>query len=294
MSELLKIFSTRELALFFWIAVFLTVMVFKNSFRHSLAGAFRAFFVKRVVIAFSILTAYVFVSVLLLQSLNLWNVVHLKDTGFWFFSFAIIGLINIPKAKNSGYFQKTIKESIKWTIFIEFLVSFYTFSFFAELSLLPVIIFISVLEVSSQGETKDAEINKVLSMILSLIGLSYFLITLFKTFENYKSLLTLDNLNAFFLPIILTVTIIPYFYFLALYNQYELLLNKADHMTEDLQKRKKLKKNSLVASGLNLDKVVRIRKKLNKFDFYHSKEIKAHVQSLLLEEEQESVKVLVK
>ena len=140
MPELLKIFSTRELALFFWIAVCLTVVVFKKSIRKSIADVFRAFFVKRIVVALSILTVYVFVSVCLLQSLNLWNVANLKDTGFWFFSFAIIGLINTPKAKNSGYFHVIIKESIKWTIFIEFLVGFYTFSFFVELFLLPVIV----------------------------------------------------------------------------------------------------------------------------------------------------------
>ncbi len=229
----------------------------------------------------ALLTVYVLVSILLLHYLLLWNISFIKDTLFWFFGFALVTFFNINKAKDVDYFKTIFKESFKWTLLIEFIVSFYTFSLTTELIMFPIIIVVAGTQAFSKADKKNEKVTSLLTNILALIGTTYFLYALFETFNKYNRLLTLNTLNSFLLPLLLTILSLPFFYFVALYMHYEELFIRVDFMTNDNKLKKRMKREIFIAAHVNLNRLTMIKQKLNKFDLYHSTDIKQYLKNIL-------------
>lgn len=280
MTKLTDIFSTRELSLLIWLTFLIIALTFVKEIRKTMVGVISAFFVTKIVSVFAVLTIYLGLILFLLKSFSLWDVTLLKDTIFWFFSFAVVTFFSINKAKDIVFFKTFLVDSFKWTIFIEFLVNFYTFSLTTELILFPIILIVATTQAFSQTDKMNEQVTKLLTNILSIIGTTYFLYALYKTLFDYKNVFTLHNLNSLVLPILLTTLLLPFYYLLAVIMQYEELFIRADFMTNDKKKSKLLKREILLTAKLNLNKIKTIKTNLNKFDFYHSTNIKQYIKTI--------------
>ncbi|MBS1537682.1 MAG: hypothetical protein JST20_08045 [Bacteroidetes bacterium] len=280
MTKLTDIFSTRELSLLIWLTVLIITLTFGKEIRKSMLGVISAFFATKIVLVFALLTIYVGLIVFLLKSFSLLDVTLFKDTIFWFFSFAIVTFFSINKAKDIGFFKSILVDSFKWTIFLEFLVNFYTFSLTTELILFPFILIVTTTQAFSQTDKKNEQVTKLLTNILSIIVTAYFLYALYKTLFDYKNVFTLHNLNSLVLPLLLTTLLLPFYYLLAVIMQYEELFIRADFMTNDKNKSKLLKREILMTAKFNLNKIKTIKTNLNKFDFYHSTDIKQYIKTI--------------
>lgn len=280
MQKIIDIFTTRELAFLIWLTIFCISIIFVEFTRKSFPSIIKSFFVKSIISIITLLTIYVFVSVVLLKLLTLWDTSLVKDTIFWFFGFAIVTLFNIPKAKEKGFFKSIILDSFKWTIFIEFLINFYTFSLTTELILLPLLLFITMTQTYSKSDPENENVTRFLTNIMTLIGLGILMYVLYKTITDYKIVFTKNNFYTFLLPLFLTILILPFFYFVALYMRYEELFVHADFLSNDKEKCRKLKLEILKTAKLNLEKVTTINVNINKFDFYHSTDIKEYIKSI--------------
>ena len=143
MQSFFEIFSNREIALFIWVIILILFLFSKKDTRHSLKGLVKAFFAKKLITLFVLMVLYVFGIVLILYKLTFWKGDLMKDTVFWFLSVASIMFFNINKVESKQYFKNHIYETIKWTIILEFVMNFYTFTLPTELFLLPFIILVS-------------------------------------------------------------------------------------------------------------------------------------------------------
>lgn len=279
------IFSTRELSLLIWLLVGLTVMMFGKDIRNSLGGIIKLLFGKQIGTTLLMLTVYVSATLLLLKNLGIWDFTLLKDTVFWYVSVALVLFFSINKAKDTHFFKDIVKESFKWTIALEFFVNFYTFSLLTELILMPVILFLSMTFAYSQTDKKYEQVNKLLTNIFAIIGLTFLAYVTYKTFYNYQDFFTIHTLFSFLLPPILTVLLIPFLYLLALYMNYEALFIRVDFITNDNDKKQSLKREIFLLANLNLNRLTTIGKKLNKHDFYHSDNLRTYLRTLTKENE---------
>lgn len=277
---MIEIFSTRELSLLIWLAVLIIALTFGKESKKSMLGFISAFFATKIVLVFGLFIIYVGLIVFLLKSFSFWDVTLLKDTIFWFFSFAIVTFFSINNAKDIGFFKSILLESFKWTIFIEFLVTFYTFSLTTELILFPIIIILAMTQAFSQTNKMNEQVTKLITNILNIIGKTYFLYALYKTLLDYKNIFTLHNLNSLVLPIFLTALILPFYYLLAVIMQYEELFICADFITNDKKKSKVLKREIVMKAKLNLNKIKTIKNNISKFDIYHSIDIKHYTKTI--------------
>lgn len=277
------IFSTRELSMLIWIFVGLTLMMFNKDIRISFVEIFKLFFGKQIGRIFLLMTVYVTLTLFLLKKFGTWDFSLLKDTLFWFVSVALVLFFSINNAKNIHFFKDIVKDSFKWSIALEFFVNYYTFSFRTELILMPTIFLLAGINAYSQTDKKYDQVSKFLTNIFAIIGMTFFLYVSYKTFYNYQEFFTLHTLFSFLLPPILTVLLVPFLYLLALYMNYEILFIHVDFMTNDSDKRKILKKEIILLANLNLNRLIRISQKLNKFDVYHSEDIKTLLRTLINE-----------
>lgn len=282
MTSMFEIFSTRELSLLIWLSVFIIYVSTSKEVRQGIAGVIKSFFEKRIILVIGMLIALIFSIIIVLVKYKLWDISLLKDTIFWFFSVALVFFFSINKATDTNYFKNMVLESFKWTLILEFLINFYTFNLLTELIIIPFIIVIASTKAIAKTEEKYKQVYNMFKKMLSFIGFGLLAFVLYKTVNNYQEVFTIHNFLSLLLPIILTTLLMPFLYFVALYMNYEVLFIRIDFMTKDEKLKKEIKRQVLGVAHLDLNKLKRINKKLNKFDIYHSDDIGEYLRGLLM------------
>ncbi|KFF05834.1 hypothetical protein [Flavobacterium reichenbachii] len=281
MKQLQEIFSNRELALIIWTAIIGMFFAFKISFGKSFINLVRSFFAPKLTIVYLIMLLYTITILLILKYFDLWDFTLLKDSILWFTTFAIVTFFKIDKASNNGFFLKILNENFKLTLFLEFLSNFYSFNFWIEFFIFPFILIITLLKSVSELDSKNKMLTNLLSNIIAIIGLLYFVFAIYKTFHDYQNFFSVHNLNSLILPVLLSFVSIPLFYFLALYNTYEQLFLRLPIMNSDSKIQKKLKFQIFYKANLNLAKVNLLRDKLTNFDVKNVTDIQDKLNSII-------------
>lgn len=228
------LFNSREEALLLWIVVVLIFILSKAGARKlvfQLLESFKIFLDKKILLIFILMLVYVCMELFILSRIDLMNRVLIKDVIIWLFGSAFIVLININKVNsNKDYLRKMIVDSFKLVIVVEFIINFYTFNFFIEIMLIPLIFFLMAMSTIAGLEKRFSLVKKIVNSILTIIGIVIFAYAFTGLINNYSDLATLDNLRAFTLSPILTILYIPFIYFLALFAAYEVLFVRLDSL----------------------------------------------------------------
>jgi hypothetical protein len=264
MNEILNSFSTREAALIIWILIALIFCLLKKSIRESLFGILKALMANKILISILLFFTHTSFYVFILLKLGLWDKSLLKDTIFWTIGFGFVALMNVNKVNNKTYFKQLFFDAIKWTIVIEFIVNFFTFSLITELILLPVIVLSATMQAVASFEEKHKQVEILLKKFLLYLSLSIFFFSLYKTITNYSDLFTFDNFKSFILPVILSMTFLPFMYLYSLYVKYETLWVTLKFIIRNDKDRKRVKRYILWVANLNINKLVSISQNIAK------------------------------
>ncbi len=281
MEKLQEIFSTRELALIIWTVIIVIFILIKVKIGDSFTRLIRAFFASKLSIAYLIMILYSIGILSLLKYFGLWDFTLIKDSILWFITFAIVTFFKIDKAYNNNFFLEILNETFKLTLFLEFVSNLYTFNFWIEFLIFPFLLVISLLKSFSELDSKNEITTKFLSNIISIIGLTYFILSFYKSFQDYHNFFSVHNMNSLILPALLSTLSIPLFYFLALYNTYEQLFLRLPIMNSDLKVQKKLKQQIFYKAKFNLIKVNTLREKLIDFDVNNITDIQKKLDAII-------------
>lgn len=83
MNNLSNIFSTREIAIFIWFLILLIFAIRTKEVRNSIVRVIKAFFNRKLFLAFCTLLIYILLVVFILSVIGFWDISLLKDTVFW-------------------------------------------------------------------------------------------------------------------------------------------------------------------------------------------------------------------
>lgn len=186
-------FNTREIASITWGTIFIVALIFfslKNpQLRNSLIALIKAFFQTKIITSIIFTTSYLALIILLLYQLKIWDFSQIKNTFFWYITFAIGTLFNINtiRENSKNFFLKTIKSSINLSILLQFIVNFHTFNFFIELIvIIPFITFLAILSTVANDSIEQQKVKRIIDYLLTVIFfifLVHFLIKLFREAE---------------------------------------------------------------------------------------------------------------
>lgn len=264
MEKILDSFSTRELAIGFWVLIALIACMFGKSIRQSILGVLKALFAWKISVSLLAFFAHTTFYVFILYKLGFWNIALLKDTIIWTLSFGFVSLMNINKINDTKYFKNIFIDAIKWTIAIEFIVNFFTFSLTKEIILVPVLVFSAMLQAVASFDPKHKKVESIIKNILTYFSVFIFAYSLYKTIEKHSELFTVDNLKSFLLPVILTITFLPFMYFYNLFVKYEELWVRLRFMVRDENERKRVKRQIMLIANFDINKLVSISKNIAK------------------------------
>lgn len=264
MEKIFDSFSTRELAIGLWIFIAFTACLFSKNIRQSILGVLKALFAWKIsvsLLAFFVHTAFY---VFLLYKIGVWDISLLKDTVIWALSFGFVSLININKVNDAKYFKNVFINAIKWTIAIEFIVNFFTFSLTKEIILVPILVFSAALQAVASFDPKHKKVETLIKSGLTYFSIFVFVYSLYKTIEKHSELFTIENLKSFLLPIILTITFLPFMYLYNLLIKYEELWVRLQFMIRDKSEIKRVKRQIMFIANFDINKLVSISKNIAK------------------------------
>jgi hypothetical protein len=205
--------------------------------------------------------------VYILYKLFIWQPYILKDTLFWFIGGACTQFMNVYKASEKGYFKKPIVEMLKWTILLEFIINLYSFDLLAELFIIPIMTVLSILDYYLKVNKSGEKIYKIINSITAYTGLILISIVFYKTILNYERIFTRESFDSIFIPMLLTIAIVPFIYLIALYIGYEEMFLTINFKVVSIQMKNKVKWSIVKSANISLSKLKRIRRLIYRLVF---------------------------
>jgi len=277
-------FSNREISIFIWSLVIVLFLLFSKKLRTSLFRTLTIFFGKTILKLIAMALCYYVAQIYLLHYIGIWDFSLIKDTIVWFIVVGLVLLFSTTKARDTGFFRQILIDSVKWSLFLEFIINFHSFSLLVEIFIIPIITLLFLTQAFAETKQEYEPTNKLLTYILAIIGLSLIAYSVYKTILIYAEFLTWDNLLSFILAPILTILFIPFLYFFTLYMNYSDFFIHLNFLTNDKSKKNKVKRNVLLTARINMNKLYLIRRNIRKHDLLQTDDIKAYVKSLITTE----------
>lgn len=276
--DLSEIFNSREVAYICWIIVgFISIIAFK-SLRNEILPIVNSFFNRHFIPVYVLTFLYISACSFLLSKLNFWDTELLKDTVVWGLFTALPMIFYAIQAKNlSNYFGSTFKDLFKVTIVVEFVMGLYTFSLLIELLLVPFTVFLAGLLIFSSHDEKNKKANKLFNWISWLLGVLLVIGVLQHMIEHFGEYWDISYFKQFLLPITLSITFIPFLYFVVCYARFE---ETFAAMTNNIKSPQLLKYTKLMLFFNfigNLEGIVRWRQHISRFQPQDRLDIKAAI-----------------
>lgn len=220
----MDIFTTRELAAAFWIAVLVLWGLTRSEIRRAFWNVVRSAFATRLAIIWVVGTAWMALGIFLLAQFHLWELENLKDTIIWCVSAGLVVLVHgFSQGEKRPNYPKIIRDLFKVTILLELLLSTYNFSLPVELILFVMIAFVAALQGYSGLKDEYRGVHKLATAALIGLGLIMIWGAVAGFMRKPSEILQGTTLKAIAQPVLLTLWLLPVSYALGVIGAYEVL-----------------------------------------------------------------------
>lgn len=253
----MSIFSSREIVAASFITIVIIFVVSHKRIRPSVVSVIRAALSKQIVFPFLLMIAYAGLLTFLFSRSSFWKWYYLKDIIIWVLFVGTPICFNAAlKDREAYYLRHIITDNIKLAVFVEFLISTFTFPILGEFVLQFILLFLGVLQAYAGTKEEYASTKKFVDWLLAIIGLFVLAYSLIEAVKTYSELNFIDLFVSFITPLIFSVLYLPVAYLLAVYSKYQLLFIRMRFKeSKDYEAQKTHRKKTLKACGLSLKKI---------------------------------------
>lgn len=259
-------FSTRELATAFWTGIILVAVgmaiVTNKKARKSFIEVLKCFFGRKLRTLWEIYLLYIGIITFLFSRLPIWESIYLKDIIIWtFFSGLTICINAVAGEADEKYIFKVLKDNIRFTMVTELLLSTFTFGFWVEVIIIPIITVIVLFDTVAEHKSDAIAVHKLLQDVIAFVGLCVILQTMRVGILEYRELNVINTLVSFFIPIVYLLLVTPLEYAFELYSKYEMLFIQM-HFKEPSDKMVQRKRHLKVIKvcGLSVKRIMLFQK----------------------------------
>ena len=258
-----NIFSTREVASAIYLILFLAFVLIRAKDITLLTNLIKASLKKIFIIPILCLLVYAGLIVYGLQFIPLWNWILVKDVIIWvlFVATPVCFKAAVNREKNQYPFKRMVIDNFVWSALLEFFIGAFTFTFVAEMFVVPTFSLIVLLQNHDRENEKYRGAHKLIDGISVITGLLLLVFTIDKAINVIAQDGIVDVLISFCIPIIFSVAFLPVVYFLALKGLYHDLFVLIRIRNKENEKMLSLKKKKVfLTCGLSYRKVQNFRK----------------------------------
>ena len=186
----------------------------------------------------------------------------IKITVFWYIGTGFKTLLRHKENSSKDAIKNTLKENLRLAIIIEFVINFYTFNFWIELVLLPILVFISLMATSELLGERFKPVANVFNWVLAICGFSMLFFSLSELAQYPEKLQTVSTVVEWLLPLFLSIYYIPFVLGFTVFTVYENNLVVLKHLARNRpEKGKSLALEMFSECGLSLEKLETYRKR---------------------------------
>jgi len=231
--DILLAINNRERAIILWLFILVVFALFNKKIRESFTHLIKAFFQKKLVQIYLAMSLYIVGITLLIAITGFWNANNLPTTLKWSLVVAFVMLFKLEKANETDYFENSFKDNLKVLVIVEFIINLYVFNFWVEVFLFPIMVLLSSILAFSETDKQYEILKKPLNSIFIAIGIFLIIFAGYKISSNLSKFATINNLEDFYLPIVYSITFIPFVYLVALYSNYETVFIRLGFFVEE-------------------------------------------------------------
>jgi len=217
--------TTREWSFLIWMSGITGYLLLSPKFVEVQAvfrELIKSFLARQIITIFTLVTVYVFACVYGLFQAGLWEWHQLKVTIIWYISTAALVIFKLESIKKDyRYFKNLVLDYFKLIVIIVFVFNTYTFNLFIELILMPLLFLISGMLGIAQSKNEYKSLEKILNGVLASIGFLFVTYSIYMVFFDFGKIANKDTIRDFYIPPLLTLTYLPFIFFMMLYITYE-------------------------------------------------------------------------
>lgn len=229
-SQILSIFTTRELALFTWLIIFLVICFLNKDVRTSIFSLIKCAFAPIFVKIFLVLLTYLIIITIALSKVDLWNMSLIKSTIYWFvFSGLGMCLSNIKDKNFSESIKQIIFDNFKIVVVLELVISNYTFNYWVEFIVAFVMFIIITMNVFTDKKDEFKEVKAFTDGLLSIIGFVVLLLFVYFIKVHYKEIFSTNSVREILLPFLYALFFIAPAYLIKAFSEYEMAFIRLLH-----------------------------------------------------------------
>lgn len=221
MEEIVTILSTREWAIAIWSTGFFVWMLTQREIRKSLWNVIKILLGKKLRHFFLIIALYVAGITMIFYQLPFWNNIYLKDIILWLIFSGISYCVNSIIKGDAEHLKSTVKDNFRVIVIFEYFIGTFTFKFWIEMLIIPVITILILMNVVAESEEKYRRVHKLIDIVLACIGWYMLWGAANVGLKEYKELNAINTLVSFMIPIVYTILILPLEFGLEIYSDYE-------------------------------------------------------------------------
>lgn len=258
MADVLQTFDNREIAIGVWMALLLLFCLFHARIRSSLADVAVAATARPLVVVLIFIIAYHAAVTVVLWFAHAWTLKQLKISILWIVFSGIPVVSEVSQIRNDPrHLRKFASGLFKLVVLVEFVVNLFKLPLLAELVLFPVMVLLGLPVALAEKSEEHRRARKFLETILVLIGLSLLLFSAYMIFSDGQSVMNVDTLRDFGVPIAYGIFCIPLMFLLAAYSAYEDAFVRLQFVIKDESLHGFAKRRLLASFGLDFRAVSR-------------------------------------
>ena len=265
-STILFFFSSREwAAIAFFLLIGLWAVMTAPS---AVAGVLKALLHPKLLGIFFGGLVYLTFCVWLLNIAGVWSSSLLKETIFYAIASTALVTKSIQISKNKNLFRNQIWGNIKATTIIAYVINIYSFPFWAELLLLIIFSFFTIINGFAKvwDSVKYEDAIKFSNGVITLVMLVYLIGFIHWLIDGWLDIFSKTNFYCLLLPIVLGIMFIPYMYAIALYSSYELMLMRIRVIAQNTGNDYHFRRNLILKTcGLNINKIIAFDKQFHQY-----------------------------
>lgn len=230
--------------------------------RKSFIEVLKCFFGRKLRTLWEIYLLYIGGITFLFSRLPIWENIYLKDIIVWtLFSGLTICMNAAAGEADEKYIFRVLKDNIRFTMVTELLLSTFTFGFWVEVIIIPIITVIVLFDTVAEHKSDAIAVHKLLQDVMAFAGLCVILQTVRVGILECRELNVINTLVSFFIPIVYLLLVTPLEYAFELYSKYEMLFIQM-HFKEPSDKMVQRKRHLKVIKvcGLSVKRIMLFQK----------------------------------
>jgi hypothetical protein len=254
------ILDNRKLSILFWILAALVFCIVKRDIRASLIGVIKAAMAPRIAVPLAGMIIYIGAIVTALWTAGVWTLDSFADTAFWLAgSGLVLFFVTYDRVRTDPrFFRRTATRTLSVVVIVGFLVDLFPLPLPAELLLVPFLVLLGATLAIASTRADLAPVSRLLNGVVAIIGWALLVYGAARVAADPGSFASVETARAFAIPLLLTLTFLPFVYALAVYANLDSIRAELRWILgDDIALYRYARRRVLLTTGVRLRSVVR-------------------------------------